>query len=204
MIMERFLRTLLTVGVMGLPLTPLSALASKAQLGEPLPTLKITDRGRLHLTKDDIIYKPWSSKSLRGKPYVVQYLPARAKSGQLNVPLNDALLEIDKDERCRTVSVVDVKDHDWGTGIFIKGAMESNFKRTPLCVVVADDEGVGLTTWGFEEKQNVTMVINADGIVKYKYIGQLNKAQINNIIELLNGMPGWEDKKRKKNRHFRR
>ncbi|CAA0119137.1 putative protein YtfJ [BD1-7 clade bacterium] len=164
------------------------------EIGKPLPELDILQAGQLHYDKknDKITYSSWNSSTLKGKPYIVQYLPARSNTGQMNVPLNDALLAIDKQNRCRIVSVVDVNDHDWGTGIFIKGAMESNFKRTPLCVVVADNNGVGKKVWSYKDLENVTMIIDKDGIVKYEYVGKLNKLQIKNIIKLLDSLPGWK------------
>jgi YtfJ family uncharacterized protein len=164
-------------------------------VGEPLPILEITSGGALVFDKDgQLEYQPWSTESLAGKMRIIQYLPGRNSEGKENLALNEAVFRIDHPERCRTTSIVNYTDAIWGTHFFIESPMKRNKLLMPLCDVVLDEEGKGLEIWKLQPKQNITIIIDEAGIIRFFHAGKLRKKQIREIVEMTNP-PGIDARK---------
>ena len=100
--------------------------------------------------------------------------------------LNEKVYNLDHPIHCRTTTIVNYTDSIWGTQMFIEPPLKRNKFVTPLCDIVLDKTGKGLKLWGLTEKKNVTVVINEESIIEFYFEGQLNKQQINHIVNLTN------------------
>ncbi len=63
--------------------------------GQSLPFLDIQVGGEISVSNDDVVKKPWNSKSFetRGKVQLVQYLAANRGAVRQNKAFNDSLIE---------------------------------------------------------------------------------------------------------------
>lgn len=193
--LTKFLNQLLSpVLLLSISLYP-GLMAHALVVGEPLPVLEITSGGALVFNKDgQLEYQAWSTQRLAGKMRIIQYLPGRNSEGKENLALNEAVFRIDHPEHCRTTSIVNYTDAIWGTHFFIEPPMKRNKLLMPLCDVVLDEEGKGLEIWKLQPKQNITIVIDEAGIIRFFHAGKLRKKQIREIVEMTNP-PGIDARK---------
>ncbi len=156
-------------------------------VGDKLPVLDIKNSGALIINADgDLEYQNWSTSKLMGKKRIIQYLPGRYSEGRQNLPLNEAVFNLDHPLHCRTTTIVNFTDSIWGTQMFIEPPMKKNKFVTPLCDIVLDRTGSGLKLWGLTEKKSVTMVINEESVIEFFHEGKLNKKQIKHIVKMTN------------------
>ena len=155
------------------------------KVGDTLPALNIKDKGEIYVsTKGKKAYKPWSSDRWEGKRRIVQYLPGRLISGRLNIALNEDVYEVDHPESCRTITIVNASSAILGTQIFIERSILKGKKKTPLCDIIYDSDGLGAKAWELKKADNTTMVINEEGIIEFYYEGKLSKDQILEVIDI--------------------
>ena len=167
-------------------LVSFNAYSSAIVLGQPIPYLYIDQGGDLYI--DSVgkrQYRPWTTTSLKNRKSIIQYMPGRLSSKE-NLRLNDAVFKLDHPHRCRTISIINFNDAIPGTWIFIEPEMGRNKKITPLCGVVLDKAGLGLSTWGLDLGKNATIVVNEHGIVEFFYSGRLSEKQIKMIVDMTN------------------
>ena len=163
--------------------------ANNIVLGEELPELTVKNLGQLHIKKNGAAeYIEWSSDQLLGRALLIQYIAARLIPGNWNTDLNEALLAIDTDQQCRTVSIINIGDAIWGSVNIAKKNIISNKKRTPLCTVVVDMKSTAFKAWQVIPKNNATIVIDKYLTVRYFYEGKLSANQIKKVIALLNSL----------------
>ncbi|MFO7550868.1 MAG: YtfJ family protein [Haliea sp.] len=154
--------------------------------GQPLPPLLIEDQGELLLEDGRRHFQPWHSDSGLGQPQVIQYMAARRSTSKLNEPLTDALQAAGfPADQLRVTTILNLADAAWGTRGFVLGELESNKKKHPEAVLVADEAGAGLSHWQLAEKNSAIAVIAPDGAIALFHEGPLDKAGIDQVLSIL-------------------
>lgn len=168
-------------------LLPLSAAA--LQKGDSLPELYLTDKGELTLdAEQEIVYVPWSTENLdtKGQVQIIQYMAARPSAEKAIRPFTDKLEETAYPvELHHVTTVVNLDDVTFGASSWALSELEKNKREYPMSTMVADMEGKGLKTWGFEPKGSALIVLDADGKILYVKDGKLKKDEIDAVIKLI-------------------
>lgn len=183
-IAEQCLRLLLGASL----LLAISAAQANAPItaGQPLPPLLIDDQGELLLQDGRRHFQPWHSDSGLGQPQVIQYMAARMATSKLNEPLTDALQEAAfPPGQLRVTTILNLADAAWGTRAFVLGELESNKKKHPDAVLVADESGAGLTHWQLAAKNSAIAVIAPDGAIALFHEGPLDQAGIDQVLGMI-------------------
>ena len=90
----------------------------------------------------------------------------------------------------RVTTILNLADAAWGTRGFVLGELESNKKKHPEAVLVADEAGAGLSHWQLAEKNSAIAVIAPDGAIALFHEGPLDKAGIDQVLTMIQG---WID-----------
>ena len=170
------------------------AQAGFAQLpvvGEPLPLLEVSEDGTISLENDELVYHPWTSRSLAGTPVYLQHLAARSSVEGMNKALDDAIEAREyPPERFRGVAIVNVDDAMWGTGAFVIGQLKKNKRRYPESTIVVDQEGQVREQLGLEEKNAAVIVLSAAGEVLFFQQGPLTETQVEQVLAIFDEQVG--------------
>ena len=156
--------------------------------GQSLPVLDIHVGGEISISDDNIVKKPWSSKSFesKGKVQLVQYVAASPGAARQNKPFNDTLIEKQfSSEQLSTTVIVHTAD----TMAFVKGIVTKKLAKNKVkhqtIDFVVDDNGVGLQRWGMKHKSNAVIVLDAGGKVLFAKDGPLSEIEIESTIKLI-------------------
>lgn len=183
---EQFLQWLL-VGLFVLGINSTQA-STAITTGQPLPPLLIKDQGELLLQDGRRQFQPWHSDSGLGQPQVIQYMAARMSVSKLNEPLTDAIQDAGfPPGQLRVTTILNLADAAWGTRGFVLGELESNKKKHPEAVLVADESGTGLSHWQLAEKNSAIAVIAPDGAIALFHEGPLDSAGIDQVLAMIQG-----------------
>ena len=160
--------------------------SSPITAGQPLPALLIEDQGELLLAEGRSHFQPWHSDSGLGQAQVIQYMAARVSTSKLNEPLTDALKEAGfAPGQLRVTTILNLADAAWGTRGFVLGELESNKKKHPDAVLVADESGAGLSHWQLAAKNSAIAVIAPDGAIALFHEGPMDKAGIDQVLGMI-------------------
>ena len=176
-----FRRTLVLLAT----LAALPAAWADFKVGDRLPDLSIADRGELVLQGDDFDYRSWSYPQRPGKVHVLQYMAATTGASELNDPFIDRIKTDFPDGTLLSTTVLNMDEAMWGTGGFVISQLESNKKRYPQAVLVADEKGVGLSTWKLQEDSAAIVVTDSQGAVLFFKQGAMSPAEVDSTIELI-------------------
>lgn len=164
----------------------LSFSAFAIEQGQTLPNITFENLGKLQLGEDNKIhYQTFSSKQLQGKRWLLQYIAPRMGVGKLNRELNDKMNKANRGKSCQTTSIINLDDALWGTKNIALGQMEKELKQNTHCIIIADDESLGVKKWGIPKKSNVNWVIDEQGKILFYHEGKLSPKQMQTIIGLL-------------------
>jgi len=156
--------------------------------GQSLPVLDIHVGGEISISDDNIVKKPWSSKSFesKGKVQLVQYVAANRGAARQNKPFTDTLIEKQfTSEQLSTTVIVQMADTmRFVKGIVVKKLAKNKVKHQTIDFVV-DDSGVGLQRWGMKHKSNAIIVLDAGGKVLFAKDGPLSEIEIESTIKLI-------------------
>jgi YtfJ family uncharacterized protein len=156
--------------------------------GQPLPVLDIYVGGEISIRNDNVVKKPWSSKSFesKGKVQLVQYVAASRGAARQNKPFNDTLIEKQfSSEQLSTTVIVNTADAmAFVKGIVTKKLAKNKVKHQTVNFVV-DDNGVGLQRWGMKHKSYAIIVLDAGGKVLFAKDGPLSEIEIESTIKLI-------------------
>ncbi|MEQ9464451.1 MAG: YtfJ family protein [Haliea sp.] len=154
--------------------------------GQPLPPLLIEEQGELLLEDGRRQFRPWHSDSGLGQPQVIQYMAARMSTSKLNEPLTDALQAAAfPPDSLRVTTILNLADAAWGTRGFVLGELESNKKKHPQAVLVADESGAGLNRWQLAAKNSAIAVVAPDGAIALFHEGPLDEAGIDRVLSMI-------------------
>ena len=156
--------------------------------GQSLPALDIHVGGEISISDDNIVKRPWSSKSLesKGKVQLVQYVAANRGAVRQNKPFTDTLIEKQfSSEQLSTTVIVQMADTmRFVKGFVVKKLTKNKVKHQTIDFVV-DDNGVGLQRWGMKHKSNAIIVLDASGKVLFAKDGPLSVIEIESTIKLI-------------------
>ena len=179
----RFLTTLTALFVLS------HSLPSSAQLpavGAVLSAVDIDDKGSITIEGDDMVYQPWSSRSMAGTVIYLQHMAARAEVEGTYKPLDDAL-EAKKygPDQLRSVAIVNQDDAMWGTGVFVSGQLKKNKLRYPDSTIVLDADGKARKQWQLEPKGAALAILSPTGEVMFFRQGPLTEAEIEEALAVI-------------------
>jgi YtfJ family uncharacterized protein len=156
--------------------------------GQFLPVLDILAGGEIAISDDNIVKRPWSSKSFesKGKVQLVLYVAANRGAVRQNKPLTDTLSEkqFSSEQLGTTVIVQMVDTMRFLKGVVVKNVAKNKVKHQTIDFVV-DDNGVGLQRWGMKHKSNAVIVLDASGKVLFAKDGPLSVIEIERTIKLI-------------------
>lgn len=156
--------------------------------GQSLPFLDIQVGGEFAVSDNNIIKRPWSSKSFdtKGKVQLVQYVAANRSAVRQNKQFTDMLIKKQfSSEQLSTTVIVHMAD-TMGLikGLVVKKIARNKVKHQTIDFIV-DDNGVGLECWGMKHKSNAVIVLDASGKVLFAKDGPLSETEIESTIKLI-------------------
>ena len=156
--------------------------------GQALPFLDIRAGGEFSVSDNNIIKRPWSSKSFetKGKVQLVQYVAANRGAVRQNKQFTDILIEKQfSSEQLSTTVIFHMAD----TMGLIKGLVNRKIAKNKVkhqtIDFIVDDHGVGLERWGMKHKSNAVIVLDARGKVLFAKDGPLSETEIESTIKLI-------------------
>jgi len=158
------------------------------ETGQSLPVLEIQAGGEIHVSDNNIIKRPWSSKCFdgKGKVQVVQYVSANFGAARQNKPFTDSLIEKRfTSEQLSTTVIVNMADTmALAKGLVVKKVAKNKARHQTIEFVI-DDDGVGLQRWGMKNKSFAVIVLDANGRVLFAKDGPLSELEIESTIKLI-------------------
>ena len=156
--------------------------------GQSLPFLDIQVGGEISVSNDDVVKKPWNSKSFetRGKVQLVQYLAANRGAVRQNKAFNDSLIERQfTSKQLDTTVIVHFADTmSLLKGVVVNRIAKNKVKHETIHFVI-DNNGVGLQRWGMKNKSSAIIVLDASGKVLFAKDGPLSEYEIESTIALI-------------------
>jgi predicted transcriptional regulator len=73
----------------------------------------------------------------------------------------------------------------WGTAGFVVNELKSNKKEFPNAILVADEDGLGLSKWQLEKENSAVIVTDPQGVVRYFKQGAMSAAEIESTLALV-------------------
>jgi YtfJ family uncharacterized protein len=156
--------------------------------GQSLPYLDIQVGGEISVSNDDIVKKPWNSKSFetKGKIQLVQYVAAIPGAARQNKAFNDLLIEKKFSSKYLETTVI---VHFADTMSLLKGIVVNRVAKNKAMHekinFVIDDNGVGLQRWGMKNKSSAIIVLDANGKILFAKDGPLSVYEIESTIALI-------------------
>jgi YtfJ family uncharacterized protein len=158
------------------------------ETGQSLPFLDIQAGGEFSVSNNNIIKRPWNSKSFetKGKVQLVQYVAANRGAVRQNKQFTDMLIEKQfSSEQLSTTVIVHTAD----TMGLLKGLVVNKIARNKIkhqtIDFIVDNNGVGLECWGMKHKSNAVIVLDASGKVLFAKDGPLSETEIESTIKLI-------------------
>ncbi len=161
------------------------ALGADVMVGERLPDLSIAERGELVLQGDDVGYHTWSYPQQPGKVHVVQYLAATRAASKINKPFTDRMKTDLPQGSFLSTTILNLDEAMWGTGGLVVNELKSNKLQFPNAVLVADEDGTGLSQWQLEKQNSAVIITDPAGVVRYFKQGAMSEAEIESTLELV-------------------
>ncbi len=129
------------------------AVAAAPEVGSPLATLEIADRGEIVATTDGKFdYVPWSSANAPKKLHVIQYFGATLSDRDIFEPFTDLLQKSFAPGTVHVTTVLNLDAAMWGTKGMVVKELKKNKKVHPQATIVADAEADGVSTWELGKK----------------------------------------------------
>lgn len=156
--------------------------------GQPLPVLDIEVGGEIILSDDNIIERPWSSKTFesKGKVQLVQYVAANHGIMRKNKLFTQAIINknFPPEKLSKTVIVNMADTMSFAKGIVVSKVAKNKAEHQHISFVM-DNNGVGLQRWGVKNKGCAIIVLDASGNVLFARNGPLSEFEIERTIALI-------------------
>jgi len=156
--------------------------------GQPLPVLDIEVGGEIFLSDDNIVERPWSSKTFesKGKVQLVQYVAANRGIMRKNKPFTQAIINknFPPEKLSKTVIVNMADTMSFAKGIVVSKVAKNKAERQHISFVM-DNDGVGLQRWGVKNKGCAIIVLDASGNVLFAKNGPLSELEIAHTLALI-------------------
>ena len=175
----------------------LSAHAAAGQapaVNQPLPPMKIEERGELLFENDDFSYRPWSTDFNPGKVHIIQYFAATMSDSETFAPFTDRLQDSLEPDSYHVTTIVNLDAALWGTTGFAVSEIKASKREFPLSTIVLDEEGSGALQWQLGDKGSGLAILDRAGIVAYFTHEALSEIEIQAALDLIknliHGKPG--------------
>ena len=172
--MKHFLKCLLVVFAVALPILPAQAI----DVGKIPPTLELKEKqgGRLDGT-------PWSSAELQGKVSVLFYVDPDEKD--TNNAASDAL-ENEKypSDTFQAFGIVNMAA-TWMPNFAISAALKDKQKRYPKTIYVRDYKKVLVKEWNIADDSSDVLAFDKQGVLIFRKDGKLSAAEIQTLIKTI-------------------
>lgn len=163
--------------------------AAAINKGNTLPGLTVSDRGELILSGDNFSWQPWSTGKALGRVQVIQYLAPRRAPSKMNEPFVEALKARNfPGDKHVSVSILNMDDAMFGTASLAVSGMKSSKKKFPDTVMVVDEKGDGIKTWGLARESSAIIVIGKEGKVEFFKDGALTADEVASTIKLIESL----------------
>jgi YtfJ family uncharacterized protein len=153
--------------------------------GSRLPDLGIAEKGELVLSGDEVGYRAWTYPQQPGKVHVLQYMAATRSASNINMPFTDRMKTDLPQGAFLSTTILNLDEAMWGTSGFVVSELESNKKEFPNAVLVADEDGVGLSKWQLEKENSAVIVTDPQGVVRYFKQGAMSEEEIESTLALV-------------------
>lgn len=164
----------------------MSLSAHNIELNQLLPSVSVTQDGELQVKGEDIHYQAWHASQLTGKVRVVNHFAGRKEAKARNQALIEAIKAAQFDrQKYQTTTIINADDATFGTGSFVKSGAEKGKKANPHSQVVLDQQSAVKNAWQLKEKENMVVVLDKQGQVKFVHEGVLSATQIEQVIILI-------------------
>ncbi|MCS3457387.1 YtfJ family protein [Aeromonas rivuli] len=172
--------------VLTLALLPTLALAHNLKEATPVPLVQIAEQGELLVSGQDIVYRPWQSKQLAGKVFLIQHIAGRSSAKELNAPMIEAIKKARlPHDSYQTVTIINSNDAIWGTSGFVKSSAEDSKKEFPWSAMVLDSKGMARNAWELTPESSAIVLLDKEGKVLFAKDGQLTANEITTVMELI-------------------
>ena len=170
----------------------LVALTAAADIapGNRLPDLVIAEKGELVISDGEVGYKPWSYPQQPGKVHVMQYMAATRGASNINMPFTDKMKTDLPQGEFLSTTILNLDEAMWGTAGLVVSELKSNKLEFPKAVLVADEDGEGLSKWKLESENSAVIVTDPQGVVRYFKQGAMSDAEIESTLALIRGYLG--------------
>lgn len=166
--------------------SPTLALAHNIQIGHSVPNVEIDSYGEVVVHDKDTVFQPWNSAQMPGKVRIIQAIAGRSSAKEMNAPLMAAITAAHfSPEQYQTTSIINQDDAIWGTGSFVKSSAQDSKQEFPWSSIVLDKEGKVAKTWDLQQASSAIIVQDKSGKVLFVKEGQLNSAEIEQVIGLV-------------------
>ena len=167
--------------------TPTFVFAGKLEVGKPLPEVAVEDNGQIYFkTKDQLAYKPWSSKEVTGKVRSIYHLAASLSASKINEAYTDELdklkLPVDK---FQTLTILNLDDAMLGTGPFVRSESEKNQRKYATTWFLLDADGKVRDAWGLTPDSSAVILVDQEGKVLMFKDGKLSPEEIKQFLETI-------------------
>ena len=175
-----------TLLALAIACSPMFALAHNLSVGQPVPSIEVTNYGEIMVKDNDTNYQSWSSQDMLGKVRVIQAIAGRSSSKELNAPLMAAITAAKfPEDGYQTTTIINQDDAIWGTGSFVKSSAEDSKKEFPWSSMVLDEDGVVASAWQLAEESSAIIVQDKQGHVLFVKEGALNEDEVQQVLTLI-------------------
>ena len=163
----------------------ISAVAQTPAPGEPLPPLRIEDRGELLLKDDAFTYAPWVGNLKAGTVHVVQYFGATRADSKRFQPLTDKLEQTFSREQYHVTTIINLDAALWGTSGLVVSEVEDSKRKYPLSTMVLDEDGKGVDQWSLGKEGAGLAIVDGKGIVRLFTAEPMTDANLDSTVDLV-------------------
>lgn len=167
-------------------LLPCTAFAHNINVGQPIPSATIADKGEILINNGDIAYQNWSTDQLNGKVRVIQAIAGRSAAKEMNAEMMAAITAAKfPSDSYQTTTIINQDDAIWGTGSFVKSSAEDSKRDFSWSSMVLDANGTVQKTWELQPESSAIIVLDKNSTVLFAKEGKLGNNDVEQVISIV-------------------
>ncbi|KLV02466.1 hypothetical protein ABT56_21485 [Photobacterium aquae] len=167
-------------------LLPCTAFAHNLNVGHPIPSATIADKGEILINNGDIAYQNWSTDQLNGKVRVIQAIAGRSAAKEMNAEMMAAITAAKfPSDSYQTTTIINRDDAIWGTGSFVKSSAEDSKRDFSWSSMVLDANGTVQKTWELQPESSAIIVLDKNSTVLFAKEGKLGNNDVEQVIAIV-------------------
>lgn len=172
-----------------LALLPLSVSAHNFVEGQRVAPVGIAEQGELHFVQEELYYARWNSARLSGKVRTLLHIAGRLPAKEMNVAVTEAIAAAQLPAgRYQTTTIINTDDAIPGSAIFVRRAIESSKKSSPVSQFIIDSKGEAKRAWALMPGSSAVVVLDAAGRVRFAREGALTTSEVQQVTDLLKSL----------------